>query len=105
MASKGTVPIKVVLSVIIHDTDASLRFGGDGYKLTFAGTEMDKEQAAKLILLKKTPLRLTIELDDGNTQQEQTQDETGKDGAAKGGRRPWLERKSRGKAERGKADG
>ena len=55
---------KIELKVIIHDTDASLRFGGDGYKLTFAGTEEDLPEAMALSMLKKTRLKLTIEIDD-----------------------------------------
>lgn len=56
---------KVVLGVIIHETAAALRFGGDGYFVTFAGTEEDTHEAAKLLLLKKRRLKLTIEEDDG----------------------------------------
>lgn len=54
---------KIELKVIIHPTPASLRFGDDGYFVTFAGTEADQEQAAALILLKKTPLKITVEID------------------------------------------
>ncbi len=32
--------------------------------VTLAGTEEDKEEAAKLILLKKLPLLMTLELDE-----------------------------------------
>lgn len=56
---------KIELSVIIHDTPAALRFGGDGYFVTFAGTEQDAAEAVKLCALKKVLLKVTVEVDDG----------------------------------------
>ena len=53
----------LVLSVIIHQTAASLRFGGDGYFITFAGTDFDKAEAAKLTLLNNVALKVTIEVE------------------------------------------
>lgn len=55
---------KVVLQVTIHDTPAALRYGGDGYFVTFAGTEFDKEEAAKLLLMNGRALRVTVEEDE-----------------------------------------
>lgn len=54
---------KLELSVTIHDTPAALRFGGDGYYVTFAGTELDKAKAMALAALTKTPLKVSIEID------------------------------------------
>ena len=54
---------KIELLVTIHDTPAALRFGGDGYFVTFAGTEQDAAQAVKLCALKKMPLKVSIEID------------------------------------------
>lgn len=92
-------PLK--LNVTVHDTPAALRFGGDGYLVTFAGTELDKPEAAKLMLLTKARLRITIELEDEH--EENDSQGEGKAAGNKGGRRPWLERKQR--AGKSKADG
>ena len=54
---------KIVLSVIVHQTPAALRFGGDGYFITFAGTDFDKAEAAKLTLLNNVALKVTIEVE------------------------------------------
>lgn len=51
------------LRLHIHQTAAALRFGGDGYFVTFAGTEQDKEKAAALLALNGVPLKVTIEVD------------------------------------------
>lgn len=58
---------KIELCVTIHDTPAALRFGGDGYFVTFAGTEVDKSKAAGLMALNKIRLKVTIEVDESNT--------------------------------------
>jgi hypothetical protein len=54
----------IVLSVIIHQTAAALRFGGDGYFVTFAGTEQDKEQAKALVDLNNMRLKITVEVEE-----------------------------------------
>jgi hypothetical protein len=56
---------KLELRLCIHQTAAALRFGGDGYFVTFAGTEEDKDKAAALLALNGVPLLVTIEVDDG----------------------------------------
>lgn len=57
--------MRIELKLIIHNTPAALRFGADGYLVTFAGTELDKAEAAKLMLLNGMPLKVTVEIDDG----------------------------------------
>ena len=61
MANKSE---RLELKVIIHPTPASLRFGGDGYYVTFAGTEEDSTEAMMLNFLKGKLLKITIEQDD-----------------------------------------
>lgn len=55
---------KLELKLSIHQTPAALRFGGDGYFVTFAGTEEDKDKAAALLALNGVPLKVTIEVDE-----------------------------------------
>lgn len=54
---------KLTLSLMIHNTPAALRFGSDGYFVTLAGTEQDKEQAAALLALNGTLLKVTFEIE------------------------------------------
>lgn len=44
------MPEKLELKLMIHQTPAALRFGGDGYFVTLSGTEKDKDKAARLLL-------------------------------------------------------
>lgn len=78
----------VELKVTIHDTPAALRFGSDGYLITFAGTELDKAEAAKLLLVNKRALKLTVEIDDGK----ETEKESSEAGVGSG--RPWLRKRA-----------
>lgn len=58
---------KLELLVTIHETAASIRLGGDGYFITFAGTEKDIDKAVMLAALKKQRLKLTVEIDDSES--------------------------------------
>ncbi len=58
---------KLELLVTIHDTPAALRFGGDGWFATFAGTQFDKDKAAVLTQLTGQRLKLTVEIDDSES--------------------------------------
>lgn len=55
---------RIELQLTIHNTPAALRFGGDGYYVTFVGTEADKDKAAALLALNGVPLIVTIEIDE-----------------------------------------
>lgn len=54
----------LTLKLSIHNTPAALRFGSDGYFVTFAGTEEDSQEAMLLNLMKRKQLKLTIEIDE-----------------------------------------
>ena len=58
-------PQRLTFRATIHDTAAALRFGGDGAFLTLAIPESDAGNAVALIALKKTALRVTIEVEPG----------------------------------------
>lgn len=87
---------ELLLSVTIHDTPAALRFGGDGWMVTFAGTEADKHEAAKLMLFNKQELELVVRLKDhGSTDEGGGEAEAGQSDEEPNKGRPWL-RKGRG---------
>jgi hypothetical protein len=76
---------KIELQVTIHDTPAALRFGGDRYYVTFAGTDYDKGKAAALMALNKTRLKVTIEVDETQNEDNAERKETGS--------RPWIQKR------------
>lgn len=56
---------KIEFRATIHDTPASLRLGGDEAFVTFVVPAQDVEHVVGLIALKKTPLKITVEVDSG----------------------------------------
>lgn len=80
---------KIELSVILHDTAAAIRMGGDGYFITFAGTEADIDKAVSLVALKKMRLKLTVEVDDGEGKDNQGEVET----KSSSGQRDWISKR------------
>lgn len=51
----------------IAQTQSSLKFGGEIGRVTFEVPKQEVERAVALIALQGQPLRVTVEIDDGNT--------------------------------------
>lgn len=60
--------MKLEFAAAIHDTPAALRFGSDEAYITLVVPACDVEKVVPLIALKKTPLRVSVEVvTDGET--------------------------------------